>query len=95
MFDGVFNHASSKSAWFEEFLNQNPEYIDFFESYPSKESIPENALKSVVRPRTSDLLTKFETIKGERYVWTTFSPDQIDLNYKNPNVLVKIIESLL
>ena len=95
MFDGVFNHASSKSAWFEEFLNQNPEYIDFFESYPSKESIPENALESVVRPRTSDLLTKFKTINGERYVWTTFSSDQIDLNYKNPKVLIKIIEILL
>lgn len=95
MFDGVFNHASSKSAWFEEFLNQNPDYVDFFESYPSKESIPENALKSVVRPRTSDLLTKFETINGERYVWTTFSSDQIDLNYKNPKVLIKIIDILL
>lgn len=95
MFDGVFNHISSKSAWFEEFLNQNPDYQDFFESYPSKEAIPENALKSVVRPRTSDLLTKFETINGERYVWTTFSSDQIDLNYKNPKVLIKIIEILL
>ena len=95
MFDGVFNHVSSKSSWFEEFLNQNPDYIDFFESFPSKESIPENALKSVVRPRTSELLTKFETVNGERYVWTTFSPDQIDLNYKNPTVLIKIIEILL
>ncbi len=95
MFDGVFNHISSKSAWFEEFLNQNPDYKDFFESFPSKEDIPENALKSVVRPRTSDLLTKFGTIQGERYVWTTFSSDQIDLNYKNPKVLIKIIEILL
>jgi glucosylglycerate phosphorylase len=95
MFDGVFNHVSSKNAWFEEFLNQNPDYIDFFESFPSKESIPEDVLKSVVRPRTTELLTKFETINGERYVWTTFSPDQIDLNYKNPKVLVKIIEILL
>jgi glucosylglycerate phosphorylase len=95
MFDGVFNHVSSKSSWFEEFLNQNPDYLDFFESFPSRKSIPEKALKSVVRPRTSELLTKVETINGERYVWTTFSPDQIDLNYKNPKVLIKIIEILL
>jgi len=95
MFDGVFNHVSSKNVWFEEFLNQNPDYVDFFESFPSKESIPDIVLKSVVRPRTTELLTKFETINGKRYVWTTFSPDQIDLNYKNPKVLIKVIEILL
>jgi glycosidase len=32
MFDAVFNHISSYSGWFQEFLNQNPDYIDFFES---------------------------------------------------------------
>ncbi len=95
MFDGVFNHVSSKSSWFEEFLNQNPEYIDFFESFTTKESVPQDLLKLVIRPRTSDPLTRVDTLHGERYVWTTFSPDQIDLNYKNPKVLEKVIEILL
>lgn len=49
----------------------------------------------VLRPRTSELLTKFNTLNGVRFVWTTFSPDQIDLNYKNPKVLTTIIEILL
>lgn len=95
MFDGVFNHVSSKSSWFEEFLHQNPDYVDFFESFTERESVPESALKIVLRPRTSDLLTRVDTLNGETYVWTTFSPDQIDLNYKNPKVLEKIIEILL
>ncbi len=95
MFDGVFNHVSSKSSWFEEFLHQNPEYIDFFESFPTKESVPQNLLKLVIRPRTSDPLTRVDTLEGERYVWTTFSPDQIDLNYKNHKVLERVIEVLL
>jgi len=95
MFDGVFNHVSSKSSWFREFLNQNPEYIDFFESFNSKDSVCQHLLKLVLRPRTSELLTKFNTLNGERFVWTTFSPDQIDLNYKNPKVLTTIIEILL
>jgi len=95
MFDGVFNHVSSKNNWFQEFLNQNPEYIDFFESFNSKDSVCEHLLKLVLRPRSSELLTKFNTLNGECFVWTTFSPDQIDLNYKNPKVLTTIIEILL
>jgi sucrose phosphorylase len=49
----------------------------------------------IVRPRTSNVLTEFRTIYGPQMVWTTFSPDQIDLNYKNPNVLIKMLEILL
>jgi len=33
MFDGVINHVSSKSRWFQEFLNGNPYYKDFVISY--------------------------------------------------------------
>lgn len=48
-----------------------------------------------MRPRTSDLLTPYKTIKGLKYVWTTFSPDQIDLNYKSEKVLLRIVDILL
>jgi glycosidase len=95
MFDGVFNHASSKSKWFQEFLNMNPEYKDYFIYFSTSDSIPEDHLKLVVRPRTSDLLTDFNTLRGQRLVWTTFSPDQIDLNFKNPKVLFRILDILL
>ncbi len=95
MFDGVINHVSSKSRWFQEFLNGNPYYKDFFISYSSPEALSPEQRRMIFRPRTSDILTPVQTINGIRYVWTTFSQDQIDLNYKNPNVLMRVIEILL
>ncbi len=95
MFDGVINHISAKSRWFQEFLNGNTYYGDFFITYASPEELSKEERNKIFRPRTSDILTKFDTIEGPKYVWTTFSQDQIDLNYKNPNVLMRVIEILL
>lgn len=95
MFDGVINHVSSKSHWFQEFINDSPYYKDFFISYKSYEELTPLERSVIFRPRTSDILTKFPTISGDRYVWSTFSRDQIDLNYKNPNVLIRVLEILL
>ncbi|WP_245208109.1 alpha-amylase family glycosyl hydrolase [Sediminibacillus dalangtanensis] len=90
MFDAVINHISAKSEWFQEYLKGNPAYQDFF-----IEADPEADYSKVTRPRALPLLTKFETANGSKYIWTTFSEDQIDLNYKNPELVLKIIELLL
>ncbi|UCF81896.1 MAG: sugar phosphorylase [Desulfobacteraceae bacterium] len=95
MFDGVFNHVSSKSRWFQEFLNGNPYYWDFFINFTSPADLTSEQRRMIFRPRTSDILTQFQTINGPSYVWTTFSADQIDLNYSNPDVLMRMIEILL
>jgi sucrose phosphorylase len=95
MFDGVINHISSQSRWFQEFLNGNPRYEDFVISYDSPDELSEEERKMIFRPRTSDILSRFGTINGPKYVWTTFSEDQIDLNYKNPEVLIRVIQILL
>jgi len=95
MFDGVFNHVSSKSRWFQEFLNQNPDYQEFFTVFSTQNPISSDHLKLIIRPRTSELLSSFCTLNGKRMVWTTFSPDQIDLNFHNPRVLLKMIEIML
>ena len=95
MFDGVFNHISSKSKWFHDFINGDPAHRNFFIVFSTKTAIDEDRLRLITRPRTSPLLTEFDTINGPRYVWTTFSADQIDLNFKNPEVLLKIMEILL
>ena len=95
MFDGVFNHVSSKSMWFQEFLNQNPFYADFFTVFSTRDIISPDHLKLITRPRTTDVVSPFETLYGRRWVWTTFSNDQIDLNFKNPYVLIKMVEILL
>ncbi len=90
MVDLVLNHVSSKSKWFQRFLAGDKRYRDYFIWYDSPVEMPE-----VFRPRETPLLTRFETAMGEKYVWTTFSADQIDLNYKNPEVLMRIIDVLL
>lgn len=95
MFDGVINHVSTKSRWFQEFLNGDVYYGDFFIDYGSTSALTPEQKGAIFRPRTSDILTPFDTINGKRYVWTTFSDDQIDLNYHNPNVLMRVIEILL
>lgn len=90
MFDGVINHISSQSEWFKAFLKDDPHYADYF--IVVKDS-PD--LSKVVRPRALPLLTTFHTPSGEKHVWTTFSDDQIDLNYQNPEVLLEILDILL
>lgn len=95
MFDGVVNHVSSQSHWFREFLNGNPAYENFFISFNTREAISPDHLRLILRPRTSNLLTAFPTLRGVRHVWTTFSPDQVDLNYRNEQVLFRVLEVLL
>ncbi|WP_430534732.1 alpha-amylase family glycosyl hydrolase [Listeria rocourtiae] len=90
MFDYVCNHISAKSDWFQGFLKQDKQYDEFFVSLP-----PETDLSAVTRPRATPVLTEFEMANGEKeHIWTTFSADQIDLNFENPNVLLKMIDVL-
>ena len=90
MFDGVINHISAQSKWFKAFLRADTHYRDYFITL---EGSPD--LSQVVRPRTLPLLTSFSTSSGKKRVWTTFSDDQIDLNYQNPEVLLEILDILL
>jgi sucrose phosphorylase len=95
MFDGVVNHVSSKSRWFQRFLAGNPEYQDYFITFSTKDSISDDHLSLILRPRTTPVLTSFDTLRGPKFVWTTFSPDQVDLNYKNEKVLLRVVQILL
>jgi sucrose phosphorylase len=90
MFDAVINHVSTQSAWFQAFLRDDPAYRHFFIVV---EGSPD--LSQVVRPRALPLLTTFTTPSGPKNVWTTFSTDQVDLNYANPAVLLAILDLLL
>ena len=56
--------------------------------------IPTQDLSAVVRPRSLPLLTEFDAHDGKRHVWTTFSADQVDLNYANPRVMLAMLETL-
>lgn len=90
MFDAVINHISRESSWFQEFLQGELPYRDYFIQMEASAD-----LSSVFRPRALPLLTPVDTKEGKKYVWTTFSEDQIDINFSNPQVLLEIIKLLL
>jgi len=82
MADLVINHCSSRSLWFENFRNGKEPGSDYFFT-----ASPDDDLDEVVRPRTSPLLRETETVDGTKYVWCTFSHDQVDFDFRNPKVL--------
>ncbi|MEW6983511.1 sugar phosphorylase [Colwelliaceae bacterium 6471] len=93
MSDLVINHCSSVSLWFQNFIKGEGQGHDFFFT-----ASPEDDLSEVVRPRTSPLLREVETEKGKQFVWCTFSHDQVDFDFRNPEVLkafVSIIRQYL
>jgi glucosylglycerate phosphorylase len=90
MADLVMNHVSVKSEWFQRFLAGDPDYADAFITVEGNAD-----LSAVVRPRARPLLTAFQTAVGRQQVWTTFSPDQVDLNYADPQVLLRMVDVLL
>lgn len=83
MSDLVINHCSSRSVWFDNFIKGEGIGHDFFFT-----ALPDEDLSAVVRPRTSPLLKEVETGKGKKFVWCTFSHDQVDFDFRNPEVLI-------
>lgn len=89
MVDAVVNHVSASSTWVQEWSHGRREgwVLQGDEAFDTRR---------VVRPRTSPLFTAFEGPDGtSRRAWTTFGPDQVDLDYRNPDVLVAMTEVLL
>lgn len=93
MVDLVINHVSRHSEWFQRFLAGDPEYADWFIAFDP--DVATDWVHNVTRPRALPLLTPVQTATGEKLVWTTFSEDQIDLNFSHSPVFLRIIEVLL
>lgn len=90
MFDLVLNHCSRWSDWFRNYVAGIAPYRDYF-----IEIDPDTDLSSVTRPRSTPLLTAIHKDMGESHVWTTFSSDQADLNFANPDVLFEFLDILM
>lgn len=90
MADLVINHTSRFSKWFKNYQTNQAPGKDYF-----IEVNPDTDVSSVTRPRKSPLLSTVETNNGMKYVWTTFSDDQIDLDFTNPDVLLEFIDIFL
>ncbi len=88
--DLVLNHCSRENLWFIDFIAGQEPACDYFIDVEPGEN-----LSMVTRPRSSPVLSGVRTHRGLRHVWTTFSNDQIDMNYQNPDVLLEFIDILL
>ncbi|WP_394690663.1 sugar phosphorylase [Hoeflea sp.] len=89
MSDMVINHCSSQSVMFNEYRLGHSPYDKFF-----FEASPEDDLSMVVRPRAHPLLREVDTAMGPKHVWCTFSHDQVDFDFSNPEVLLEFLRIL-
>jgi len=90
MADLVLNHVSSSHPWVQQFIkSQEPGISNVFS--------PEQNLdwSNVVRPRSSSLFSQINTEDGPKQVWTTFGPDQIDLNWHNPKMNLEFLNLII
>lgn len=90
MADLVINHCSRENLWFVDYIGNHEPYSGYF-----IEADPATDVSQVTRPRNTPLLTPVHTHRGIRHVWATFSEDQIDMNFANPDVLLEFIRILL
>lgn len=90
-FDAVFNHISIESDWFQGFLRGEKKYAGWFIE-PGKDFDS----SKVFRPRALPLFHDYQDADGKvRRLWTTFSEDQVDLNFHSPELLLELIDILL
>lgn len=90
MVDLVINHVSSQHEWFQQFKGGEEPGCHYFIT-----ADPDTDVSGVVRPRSTPLLVEVDTVKGKQYVWATFSPDQVDVNFANPAVLIEFLKIIL
>ncbi len=90
MADIVINHSSARGLWFRNFLKEKKPGKDYFLTVNNKFNV-----SKVIRPRDHKLLKKIDIFKKNKFIWRTFSPDQIDLNFKNPSVLLRFIKIMI
>ena len=90
MADIVINHSSARGLWFKNFLKKKKPGKDYFLTVNSNFNI-----SKVIRPRDHQLLKKIDIFKKPEYLWRTFSPDQLDMNFKNPAVLLRFIKIMV
>ena len=90
MADLVLNHVSASHPWVHQFLKTEEPGSSYIVA-PSQIDIWEE----VIRPRNSSLFTNVKTDKGFKNVWTTFGPDQIDVDWRNPYIFLEFLKLLV
>lgn len=89
--DFVANHLSSSSPWFRGWLAGDPRYAGYF-----LEPGEDFDISRVVRPRMTPLVHEYQRPDGSvARAWTTFGPDQVDVDPRTPAVLLDLTDVLL
>ena len=82
MADLVLNHVSASHPWVQQFIRgEEPGLSCIYAPDPGGD------WGGVIRPRSSSLFTTLATSSGPRAVWSTFGPDQLDVDWSHPEVL--------
>ena len=90
MADLVLNHVSSSHPWVHQFMKSAEPGLSYIVA-PNQTDIWEK----VIRPRNSSLFTNINTNKGFKNVWSTFGPDQIDVDWRNPHIFLEFLKLLV
>ena len=90
MADLVLNHVSSSHPWVQQFIKgEEPGLSNIYAPLEGKDWV------NVVRPRSSSLFSQVNTSRGPKQVWTTFGPDQVDLNWQNPKLIIEFLNLIV
>ena len=93
--DFVLNHCASEHEWAVEGSNGHPKYKDFFYFFPDR-TLPDEYEKTMNEIFPDTAPGNFSYLpQSNQWVMTLFYGYQWDLNYKNPMVLVEMIDTML
>jgi amylosucrase len=97
--DLVLNHTAREHRWAEGWLAGEPEFEDFYLSFPDR-TMPdryEETISDVFPQQAPGSFTLVPEANGGTggWVWTSFFDYQWDLNYANPRVFAAVLETVL
>lgn len=93
--DFVLNHCASEHEWAVEGSKGHPKYKDFFYFFPDR-TLPDEYEKTMTEIFPDTAPGNFSYLpQSNQWVMTLFYGYQWDLNYKNPMVLVEMIDTML
>lgn len=93
--DFVLNHCASEHEWAVEGSKGHPKYKDFFYFFPDR-TLPDEYEKTMNEIFPDTAPGNFSYLpQSNQWVMTLFYGYQWDLNYKNPMVLVEMIDTML
>ena len=93
--DLVLNHCAREHEWARKARVGDPEYLKMFHTFPNR-TAPDEYEKTLpeVLPETAPGNFTFDAELG-RWIWTTFSEYQWDLDWSEPRVFLEMTDALL